>query len=218
MTQPACVIFQFADREKDKITLWSLRDFRPYRHSLVAIDEWARQFEKLTRTPNWETDATRRRLLHVESVLKAYARATESTNCRRQHPQSALGDHERRSNRLEPDRRRHLRRRVPDAAANPPAGVVVRGDDGVSEVNVSDGNNHSRSRPMASKDAPDDATATTATVTGVPLATVTLGSKTPTVPGTGSTTIVIAEAGPAQRMTREIRQRRENRFHNDHLK
>lgn len=47
------LLFQFADRENDKITYLSLRDFRPYSHAYVAIDEWASQFEQLTRSPDW---------------------------------------------------------------------------------------------------------------------------------------------------------------------
>ncbi|MCB1227397.1 MAG: DUF3313 family protein [Verrucomicrobiales bacterium] len=43
-------VFQFSDNEKDKMTLYSTRDFRPYAHAQVAIDEWAQQFERFTRT------------------------------------------------------------------------------------------------------------------------------------------------------------------------
>ena len=46
-------LFEFADNEKDKMTFWTLRDFRPYGHSKVAIREWARQFEEMTRNPDW---------------------------------------------------------------------------------------------------------------------------------------------------------------------
>ena len=46
-------LFEFADREKDKMTFWTLRDFRPYGHSKVTIKEWARQFEETTRNPGW---------------------------------------------------------------------------------------------------------------------------------------------------------------------
>ncbi len=41
---------QFSDKEKDKMTLYSARDFQPYAHAKVAIKEWARQFEEFTRT------------------------------------------------------------------------------------------------------------------------------------------------------------------------
>ncbi len=47
------LLLQFADREHDKMTLWTLRDFRPYGHAKVAIRDWARQFEELTRNPRW---------------------------------------------------------------------------------------------------------------------------------------------------------------------
>jgi hypothetical protein len=47
------MLFQFADREQDKMTFWTLRDFKPYGHCRVAFREWAEQFEKLTRTSNW---------------------------------------------------------------------------------------------------------------------------------------------------------------------
>jgi len=47
------LLLQFADKEKDKITFWTLRDFRPYGHATVAIREWAEQFEELTRNPRW---------------------------------------------------------------------------------------------------------------------------------------------------------------------
>ena len=47
------LIFQFADNEADKMTFYSLRDFKPYGHATIAMDEWARQFEEFTRTmPN----------------------------------------------------------------------------------------------------------------------------------------------------------------------
>lgn len=44
------LIFQFADNEKDKMTWYSARDFKPYGHARVAIQEWARQFEEFCRT------------------------------------------------------------------------------------------------------------------------------------------------------------------------
>jgi hypothetical protein len=46
------VVFQFADNEADRMTLYSLKDFRPYGHATVAIKDWARQFEEFTRTPS----------------------------------------------------------------------------------------------------------------------------------------------------------------------
>lgn len=45
------VLFEFADVEKDKMSVVSVRDFSPYEHAKVAIAEWAKQFEELTRTP-----------------------------------------------------------------------------------------------------------------------------------------------------------------------
>jgi hypothetical protein len=45
------VLFEFADNEKDKMSLVSLRDFSPYEHAKVAIREWARQLDELARTP-----------------------------------------------------------------------------------------------------------------------------------------------------------------------
>lgn len=44
------LIFQFADNEADKMTFYSVRDFKPYGHAVVAMDEWAAQFEEFTRT------------------------------------------------------------------------------------------------------------------------------------------------------------------------
>ena len=47
------LIFQFADNEADKMTFYSVRDFKPYGHATIAMDEWAAQFEEYTRTmPN----------------------------------------------------------------------------------------------------------------------------------------------------------------------
>jgi hypothetical protein len=43
-------VLQFADNEKDKATLYTARDFQPYAHALMAMDEWAAQFEEFTRT------------------------------------------------------------------------------------------------------------------------------------------------------------------------
>jgi hypothetical protein len=45
------LVFEFADNEADKMTFYSLRDFQPYGHATVAIEEWAKQFELFTRTP-----------------------------------------------------------------------------------------------------------------------------------------------------------------------
>ena len=46
-------LLEFADKEQDKLTFWTVRDFKPYGHSTVAIREWARQFEAATRDPSW---------------------------------------------------------------------------------------------------------------------------------------------------------------------
>jgi hypothetical protein len=47
--KPQCWL-QFSDHEKDKFTVYSLRDFQPYAHARVAMEDWARQFEEFTRT------------------------------------------------------------------------------------------------------------------------------------------------------------------------
>lgn len=44
------LLFQFADNEADKMTFYSLRDFKPYGHAMVAVREWSDQFELFTRT------------------------------------------------------------------------------------------------------------------------------------------------------------------------
>lgn len=49
-TKTGQLLFQFADNECDKLTLYSLRDFHPYGHATAAIQEWAEQFESFTRT------------------------------------------------------------------------------------------------------------------------------------------------------------------------
>lgn len=49
------LIFQFADRESDKTSYWSARDYTPYGHAYLAIAEWAQQFERVTRDPSWRT-------------------------------------------------------------------------------------------------------------------------------------------------------------------
>jgi hypothetical protein len=49
------LFFQFADNEADKMTLYSLRDFKPYGHAAYAMTKWADQFELLTRTPRGQT-------------------------------------------------------------------------------------------------------------------------------------------------------------------
>lgn len=44
------LLLEFADNEKDKMSVVSVRDYTPYEHTKVAIADWARQFELLTRT------------------------------------------------------------------------------------------------------------------------------------------------------------------------
>lgn len=44
------LVFQFADNEADRMTFYSVRDFKPYGHATHAINEWADQFELFTRT------------------------------------------------------------------------------------------------------------------------------------------------------------------------
>lgn len=43
--------FQFADKESDRLTFISTRDFQPYGHAVHTLREWAVQFEEMTRTP-----------------------------------------------------------------------------------------------------------------------------------------------------------------------
>ncbi|MDB6120561.1 MAG: hypothetical protein JWO08_4342 [Verrucomicrobiaceae bacterium] len=50
-TRTGELLFEFADNQGDKMTFYSLRDFRPYGHATHAITEWANQFEEFTRTP-----------------------------------------------------------------------------------------------------------------------------------------------------------------------
>ena len=45
------LLFEFADNERDPMTLVSLRDYKPFEHAKAAIKDWAAQFEELTRTP-----------------------------------------------------------------------------------------------------------------------------------------------------------------------
>ena len=46
------IIFQFADREKDKATLYSARDYMALGHSTRTILEWAEQLATFLRTPS----------------------------------------------------------------------------------------------------------------------------------------------------------------------
>lgn len=45
------LLFEFADNQSDKMTFYSVRDFKPYGHATHTIEEWAKQFEEFTRTP-----------------------------------------------------------------------------------------------------------------------------------------------------------------------
>lgn len=44
------LFLQFADNEADKMTFYSLRDFKPYGHATQAMLKWSEQFELMTRT------------------------------------------------------------------------------------------------------------------------------------------------------------------------
>jgi hypothetical protein len=48
LRQRGKLLYQFTDNESDKLTFYSARDFRPYGHVNVAIQEWAEQFSELT--------------------------------------------------------------------------------------------------------------------------------------------------------------------------
>ena len=43
---------EFADREDDKLSVFSFRDYLWYSHDRNAIDDWAKQMERLSRTSN----------------------------------------------------------------------------------------------------------------------------------------------------------------------
>ena len=45
------IVFQFADREGDRMSLFSVKDFEPYGFIEEIIHEWATQFEVFSRTP-----------------------------------------------------------------------------------------------------------------------------------------------------------------------
>ncbi|MEQ1749621.1 MAG: DUF3313 family protein [Prosthecobacter sp.] len=49
------LFFQFADNEADKMTFYSVRDFKPYGHAIPAMRKWAEQFELMTRTAVGQT-------------------------------------------------------------------------------------------------------------------------------------------------------------------
>lgn len=42
---------EFTDREQDKTSFFSFRDFSPYAHNRRTIDDWAKEVEEMSRTP-----------------------------------------------------------------------------------------------------------------------------------------------------------------------
>lgn len=52
--KPSRVFFQFADKERDKLTLFSLRDYQSYGHATHTIRDWAVHFEEMTRARRGE--------------------------------------------------------------------------------------------------------------------------------------------------------------------
>ncbi len=46
------LLSQYADRQRDKLTLFSFRDYSSTAHNRKAIDDWARQMEELATTPS----------------------------------------------------------------------------------------------------------------------------------------------------------------------
>lgn len=46
--------FQFADNERDKLTLFSIRDYQSYGHAVHTIHDWAVHFEQMTRAQKGE--------------------------------------------------------------------------------------------------------------------------------------------------------------------
>ncbi|MGK0190648.1 MAG: hypothetical protein ACI9R3_006478 [Verrucomicrobiales bacterium] len=55
-TRTGWLLLEFADREQDKMTFWNKRDFQPYGHCRITFNEWGSQFERLTRTPDWQSE------------------------------------------------------------------------------------------------------------------------------------------------------------------
>lgn len=45
------LLVQFTDSARDKLTPFSFRDFTAYGHARAAINDWAKQFDALSRTP-----------------------------------------------------------------------------------------------------------------------------------------------------------------------
>lgn len=48
------LVCEFTDNEADRMTWYTLRDFRPYGHAEHAMKEWAAQFEEFTRATRGE--------------------------------------------------------------------------------------------------------------------------------------------------------------------
>jgi hypothetical protein len=46
------LLAQYADRQRDKMALFSFRDYSATAHNRKAIDDWAKQMEELARTPD----------------------------------------------------------------------------------------------------------------------------------------------------------------------
>jgi hypothetical protein len=45
------IVFQFADREKDPLTIISVRSFQPDAFARVIVDQWAKQFSQVIHSP-----------------------------------------------------------------------------------------------------------------------------------------------------------------------
>ena len=45
------LLMEFTDREHDKTSLFSFRDYSPYAHARRSADDWAKELEALSRTP-----------------------------------------------------------------------------------------------------------------------------------------------------------------------
>lgn len=46
------LLAQYADRQRDKVTLFSFRDYSATAHNRKAIDDWAKQMQELASTPS----------------------------------------------------------------------------------------------------------------------------------------------------------------------
>lgn len=45
------LLAEYADRQRDKVTVFSFRDYSPTAHNRRTVDDWAKQMERLARTP-----------------------------------------------------------------------------------------------------------------------------------------------------------------------